>query len=65
MAKNKKIDMDAPNLLSVNSKAIEKAYKAAVKAALLQHKRLNNPVAVWRDGKVVLLQPEEIFPDED
>lgn len=65
MAKNKKIDMDAPNLLTVNSKAVERAIKKAVKAALLKHKRLNNPVAVWRGGKVVLLQPEEIFPDED
>ncbi len=65
MAKNKKIDLDAPNLLTVNSKAVEKAYQAAVKAALLKHKKLNNPVAVWRGGKVVLLSPEEIFPDED
>ena len=64
MAKNKKIDMNAPNLLTVNSKAVEKAYRDAVKAALLKHKQANNPVAVWRHGKVVLLSPEEIFPDE-
>lgn len=64
MANNNQIDMDAPNLLTVNSKAVERAVKRAVKAALLKHKKLKNPVAVWRGGKVVLLQPEEIYPDE-
>lgn len=64
MATNKKINMDAPNLLTVNSKAVEKAYKNAVKDALLKHKRANNPVAVWRKGKVILLSPDEILPGE-
>jgi len=32
----------------------------AVRKALREHKRAGNPVAVWRDGKVVVLQPEEI-----
>ncbi len=64
MANNNQIDMDAPNLLTVNSKAVERAVKQAVKAALLKHKRLKTPVAVWRGGKVVMLQPEEIYPDE-
>lgn len=65
MATNNQIDMGAPNFLTVNSKAVERAVKRAVKAALLKHKRLNNPVAIWCDGRVVLLQPEEIYPDED
>jgi len=26
------------------------------------HKKLGNPIAVWRNGKVVILPPEEI-PD--
>ena len=45
---------------------ILKAMRAAVREALLQHKRLGNPVAVWRDGHVVWLAPEEILtgPDE-
>ena len=61
MAKNKKLNLDAVNLLTVNSKAIDRAYKKAVKDALRQHKRAENPVAVWRGGKVVLLAPEEII----
>lgn len=24
------------------------------------HKRIGNPIAVWRDGKVVIVPPEEI-----
>ena len=39
---------------------ILKAMTGAVREALLRHKRLGNPVAVWRDGRVVWLRPEEI-----
>jgi hypothetical protein len=31
-----------------------------VREALLDHKRAGNPVAVWRDGKVVIVPPDEI-----
>ena len=64
MATDKKIDINVPNLLVEYSEEVDRAFKAAVKAALLKHKQLNNPVAVWRDGKVVVLSPEEILPDE-
>ncbi len=62
MAKNKKIDLEAENLLTVNTKAVDRAIKKAVKIALLKHKRAGNPVAIWRGGKIVLLQPDEILP---
>ncbi|MBI4493233.1 MAG: hypothetical protein HY690_10630 [Chloroflexi bacterium] len=39
---------------------ILKAMREAVREALLRHKRLGNPVAVWQDGRVVWLSPEEI-----
>jgi hypothetical protein len=39
---------------------ILRAMAEAVREALLVHKRLGNPVAVWRDGHVVWLAPEEI-----
>lgn len=39
---------------------IDEALRRAVREALLRHKKLGNPVAVWRDGKVVILPPEEI-----
>jgi hypothetical protein len=39
---------------------IERALRAAVRDALLRHKRDGDPVAVWREGRVVWLQPDDI-----
>ncbi|MBM4066167.1 MAG: hypothetical protein FJ266_11100 [Planctomycetes bacterium] len=39
---------------------IDKALQRAVKEALLKHKIAGNPVASWKDGKVVCIQPEDI-----
>jgi hypothetical protein len=32
----------------------------ATRKAVLDHKFAGNSVAIWREGKVVILQPEEI-----
>ena len=32
----------------------------AVEEAIQDHKRAGNPIAVWKDGRVVLIPPEEI-----
>ena len=42
------------------AKDIEKVLQRAVNHALLMHKRLGNPIAVWKDDKVVIIPPEEI-----
>ncbi|PYS98942.1 MAG: hypothetical protein DMF63_12760 [Acidobacteria bacterium] len=42
------------------SEEITKAHDRAVRNALLMNKRAGNPVAVERDGKLVILQPDEI-----
>ena len=39
---------------------IEQAIRAAVRDALLRHKRDGDPVAVWREGRVAWLQPDDI-----
>ena len=39
---------------------IDQALVEGVKQALLEHKRAGNPIAEWRDGQVVLIQPEDI-----
>jgi len=44
------------------SERIIAAVKKATAEAVRMHKKLGNPIAVWRDGKVVILQPEQI-PD--
>lgn len=40
--------------------AIDEAVSEAVRKAVLRHKKLGNPIATLRDGKVIWLQPEEI-----
>ena len=52
----------------VSKHAIEigEALQRAVNNALLMHKRLGNPIATWKDGKVVIVPPEEIvIPSDD
>jgi hypothetical protein len=39
-----------------------RAMQRAVREAIWRHKLAGNPVAVWRDERVVWIQPEEI-PD--
>jgi len=64
MDSNRKIDPDTPNLLVKYRLLVREAIKKGTREALLMHKRAGNPVAVWRDGKVVLLEPDEIILDE-
>jgi len=44
----------------VEGTLIDKALQQAGKEALLRHKQAGNPVAVGRDGKVILIPPAEI-----
>jgi hypothetical protein len=44
---------------------ILKAMTAAVRDAVLRHKQLGLPVAVWRDGRVVWLSPDEIVVESE
>ena len=43
-----------------DAKEIEKVFRLAVREALIMHKRIGNPIATWKDGKVVIVPPEEI-----
>lgn len=52
------------DLLIAYHDEIEQALRRAVRHALLMHKRAGNPVAGWRDGKVVIIPPEEIEVDD-
>jgi len=46
-----------------DTKKVEHAFRAGVKRALRRHKQAGNPIAVWQNGQVVWLAPEEI-PDD-
>lgn len=59
MESNKKID-PANDLFVRFSDEINHAYERAVREALLKHKKAGNAVPVERDGKIVILQPDEI-----
>jgi hypothetical protein len=39
---------------------IAEAAGRAVEEAVRDHKRAGNPIAEWRDGRVILVPPEEI-----
>lgn len=44
---------------------MEAAVQAAVRDALIQHKRAGNPIAVWENNQVVWIEPEQIeIPEE-
>ncbi len=47
--------------------AVDRALQEGVRQALRRHKLLGQSVAVWRDGQVVIVPPEEIpvEPGED
>ena len=42
------------------ARELEGKIRQAVREALLDHQRAGNPVAVWQDGKVVIVPPSKI-----
>lgn len=46
--------------LFADRQAMLRAINKAGRDAMLNHKRLSNPIADWRDGKVVIVQSEDI-----
>lgn len=63
MGTDEKIINNSPDLFVRYSDEINRAYERAVREALLKHKKLENSVAVEQDGKLVILQPDEIEVD--
>lgn len=57
---------DRPSLFELfeDGRAIDEALRLGVRDALLRHKRLGQRVAVWQDGKVVILEPDQIPIDD-
>lgn len=61
MESDKKLNLDAPDLLVANAEAVKAAIQTGIRAALLKHQQVNNPVAIWRNGKVVLCDAGEVL----
>jgi len=55
----------SPHELGHDIPRLLRALRGAVRKALLDHKRAGNPVAIWRDSRVVWVQPEDIPVDMD
>jgi len=60
MEPDQKVDSENVDIFARFGDRISEACERAVREALQRHKAAGNPVAVARDGKVVLLQPNEI-----
>ena len=60
MESNKKIENGKPDLFVRYSEEITPAFERAVRNALRKHKQAGNPIAVEKDGELVILQPDEI-----
>jgi hypothetical protein len=56
-----KAEMEAESAADeiVQERILEAAGRA-VQEAIRDHKRAGNPIAEWRDGRVVLVPPEQI-----
>jgi hypothetical protein len=63
MEKNKNLEYNGQDLFVRFNDEISMACERAVREALRRHKLAGNPVAVSRNGKVVLIQPDEIEVD--
>jgi hypothetical protein len=59
MSEHKKLTL-TNDFAAAHAGDIEKILRRAVNQALLKHKRLGNSIAIWKDGKVVIVPPEEI-----
>ena len=55
-----KVVKDRISEIFEDKEKITKALSKAVNEALLQHKKAGNPVASWKDGKIVWIQPDDI-----
>ena len=57
----------APTLkeLFEDGRAIDEALREAARDARRLHKALGNPMATWKDGEVVWIQPADIQIDMD
>ena len=60
METDRKIDKNTPNLLVKYRSVVKGAVEKGVREALAKHKASGNTVAVSRNGKVVLLNSDDI-----
>jgi hypothetical protein len=55
------MNMNEQEMIALHKK-IDAGVKAAVAAAIERHRKLGESIAVWEDGKVVILTADRIPP---
>jgi hypothetical protein len=50
---------DIFELSTENEAILEEVFRRAVRQALEEHERAGNPVAIWRDGRVIIVPASE------
>ncbi|MGG6265390.1 hypothetical protein ACQ4M3_24585 [Leptolyngbya sp. AN03gr2] len=50
------------NDFNTNQEKILEGVRAAIAQAIERHRRLGESIAVWKDGKVVILEANQILP---
>ena len=58
-------DLDDPIHRISDIPRILAALRLAAREAILDHKRAGDPIAVWENGQVVWIAPEDIPEDDD
>lgn len=53
-----------PSVPDLDYAKIDSAIAQGIHDAVMNRARLGFPVSVWRDGKVVILSPAEVFAEE-
>lgn len=48
------------NAIKVNHQRIQAGVKAAIAQAIERHRKLGESIAIWKDGKVVILTADQI-----
>ena len=54
------LDTKDVRAIILEGRLVQRALQQAWANTLVRHKRLGNPIVVWRDGKVVWVPAEEI-----
>lgn len=65
MESNKELNQQGPSLFSRYGTQINEAYDRALRDALTKHGLLNNPVAFWEDGEVVVTRVGGVWDNDE
>ena len=63
MTDKNRLDNEKPSFMVDNTREVTRRFRLGVREVLRDHTLSGNPVAVWRDSKVMLLSPETVLAE--